>query len=156
MLNKKGEGYIAICILIVILCMLLAIFISFVSAVNIVKQTKRNARVVLDNYVMQNSIEIYDEIKNGSTDIEDLDSFSYADALAEFCTFEKTRVYMYSLDSEGNIQYRLTMPILSYTTENKLMLKVSFKIIIPMDFAGIHIKNAIVPVTITSELKSKY
>ena len=138
MLNKKGEGYIAICILIVILCMLLAIFISFVSAVNIVKQTKRNARVVLDNYVMQNSIEIYDEIKNGSTDLEDLDSFSYADALAEFCTFEKTGVYMY------------------YTTENKLMLKADFKVIIPMDFAGIHIKNAIVPVTITSELKSKY
>ena len=156
MLNKKGDGYIPICILIVILCMMLAIFITFVSAVNVVRQIKRNARVVLDNYVMQNSIEIYDEIKNGTTDLEELDNDRYADALASFCTFEKSGIYMYSLDSEGNTQYRLTKPILSYTTENKLMLKVDFSIIIPMDFAGIHIKNAVVPVTITSELKSKY
>lgn len=156
MLNKKGDGYIPICVLIVILCMMLAIFITFVSAVNIVRQTKRNSRVVLDNYVMQNSIEIYDEIKNGSTDLEELDSDRYADALASFCTFEKSGGYMYSLDSEGNTQYRITKPNLSYTTENKLMLQVNFNVIIPMDFAGIHINDAVVPVSITSEFKSKY
>ena len=136
--------------------MMLAIFITFVSAVNIVRQTKRNARVVLDNYVMQNSIEIYDEIKNGTTDLEELDSDRYTDALASFCTFEKSGIFMYSLDSEGNSQYRITKPILSYTTENKLMLKVEFNVIIPMDFAGIYITNAVVPVSITSELKSKF
>lgn len=156
MLNKKGDGYIPICILIVILCMMLAIFITFVSAVNIVRQTKRNARVVLDNYVMQNSIEIYDEIKNGTTDLEELDNDRYADSLASFCTFEKSGGYMYSLDSEGNTQYRITKPNLFYTTENKLMLQVNFNVIIPMDFAGIHINDAVVPVSITSEFKSKY
>ena len=136
--------------------MMLAIFITFVSAVNIVRQTKRNSRVVLDNYVMQNSIEIYDEIQNGTTDLAELDSDRYADALASFCTFEKSGVYMYSLDSEGNTQYRITKPILSYTTDNKLMLKVDFNVIIPIDFAGIHINDAVVPVSITSEFKSKF
>ena len=71
-MNRKGEGYIDVCVLIIILCMILSVLTEAVAAVNVVKMTERNARVVLDNFVMVNAIEIFDSIKNGNDDTESL------------------------------------------------------------------------------------
>ena len=59
MKNKKGEGYVSTCVMIVVICMLLSVFVTFAVAVNTVKTVECNSRVVLDSFVMQNSIEIY-------------------------------------------------------------------------------------------------
>lgn len=156
MLNKKGDGYIPICILIVILCMMLAIFINFVSAVNIVRQTKRNARVVLDNYVMQNSIEIYDEIKNGNDHIEVIDTSSYINAFSSFNSLDLSDDMLYCYDDEGNELYRIMIPVISFVQEKQLKIKLEFDIIIPMYFAGIRVVEATVPVNVTSLFNEKY
>lgn len=156
MLNKKGDGYIPICILIVILCMMLAIFINFVSAVNIVRQTKRNARVVLDNYVMQNSIEIYDEIKNGNDHIEVIDTSGYINAFSSFNSLDLSDDMLYCYDDEGNELYRIMIPVISFVQEKQLKIKLEFDIIIPMYFAGIRVVEATVPVNVTSLFNEKY
>lgn len=62
MKSKRAEGYVSTCVMIVIICMLLSVFVTFAVAVNTVKTVKRNSRVVLDSFVMQNSIEIYNSI----------------------------------------------------------------------------------------------
>lgn len=64
MINKRGDGYISTCVMIVIVCMLLSVFVTFAVSVNTVKTVERNSCVVLDSFVMKNSITIYDSIKN--------------------------------------------------------------------------------------------
>ena len=61
--NKRGEGYIQVCVLIIVICMILSVFVTFASAVNVVRLTERNTKTVLESYVTKNSIEIYNAIK---------------------------------------------------------------------------------------------
>jgi multisubunit Na+/H+ antiporter MnhG subunit len=59
MRNKRGDGYITTCVMVVIICMLIAVFVTFTTAVSVVRMTERNSKIVLDSYVMKNSILIY-------------------------------------------------------------------------------------------------
>ena len=52
--NKRGEGYIWICVLVLVICMLLSIFITFASAVNVVRVVEKNSKTVLENFLMKN------------------------------------------------------------------------------------------------------
>lgn len=83
MKNKKGEGYVSTCVMIVVICMLLSVFVTFAVAVNTVKTVERNSRVVLDSFVMQNSIEIYDSIKQGNNETNEIDADEYREALSD-------------------------------------------------------------------------
>ena len=81
MRNKRGEGYITTCVMVVIICMLVAVFVTFTTAVSVVRITERNSKIVLDSYVMKNSILIYDSIKNGNDYTVDLNEDVYIDDL---------------------------------------------------------------------------
>ena len=63
--NKRGEGYIFPCLMIIVVCMILSVLIFFATSVSLVRITEKNSRIVLDSYVMQNSIQIYHSIKQG-------------------------------------------------------------------------------------------
>ena len=58
--NERGDGYIQACVTILILCMLIAVCLTFVTTVNTIRVVERNTRIVLDSFVMENSIIIYD------------------------------------------------------------------------------------------------
>lgn len=62
--NKRAEGYILPCVMIVIVCMLLSVFVVFFNSVNVVRMTERNSKTVLESYLMKNSILIYNSIRN--------------------------------------------------------------------------------------------
>ena len=70
--NKRGEGYVQVCVLIIVICMILSVFVTFASAVNVVRLTERNSKTVLESYLMKNSIEIYDSIKQGNNDADSM------------------------------------------------------------------------------------
>ena len=156
MFNKKGDGYISTCVLIVILCMLISVFVTFVSAVNIVRQTKRNARVVLDGFVMTNSIEIYDSIKNGNDHTEEIDASEYINEFSSFNSLDLSNGMLYCYDDDGNELYRITAPDVSFVREKRLKIKSEFVIIIPIYFAGIRVTEATVPIKVVSLLTEKY
>ena len=155
-MNRKGEGYISVCVLIIILCMILSVLSEAVAAVNVVKMTERNARVVLDNFVMVNAIEIYGSIKNGNDDTESIDAQEYVDAFAEFCTFEKSGGYMYALDSDRNEMYRISVPTVGFEDMNKLKIYSSFTLYYPLYFFGVHVTTAQIPVTVISRYNDKF
>ena len=153
---KKGEGHIWPCVLTVILCMLLAVFITFANSVAVVKQTIRNSRVVLDNYVMTDSIAIYNAIKQGSDKDESLNAAKYRSALADFCTFAQSGSYYYNYDDDGNVQYYISAPSLSYVKDKSLKIETHYKIYVPIYFAGVRVGTAEVPVSVRSKLTEKW
>ena len=154
--NKRGEGYVQVCVLIIVICMLLSVFVTFAGAVNVVRITERNAKTVLENYVMKNSIRIYNSIKQGTNETDAIDEDEFIDDLASFCTFHKVGDFLYHNNADGDTDYFITMPRIDFSEANRLRLVVTYRTYIPLYFAGRHISTAIVPVTVKINLEGKF
>lgn len=154
--NKRGDGYVFPCVMVVVLCMLTAVFIFFVTTASMVRVTKENSQTVLDSYIMKNSIEIYDSIKQGNDYTEAIDRDVYIDSLCSFCTLEKVGSYLYHYDGNGKLQYRITKPTITFRQENTLKIRLQYRIYIPIWFEGKIFRYAIVPVTVDSSFSEKF
>ncbi len=156
MRNKRGDGYIATCVTVVILCMLVAVFMTFTTAVSVVRITEKNSRIVLDSFVMKNSILIYDSIKNGNDYTVELDEDVYIEDLCDFCTFEKSGNFLYAYSSDRKLKYRLSKPNVSFSTEGELKVYASYTVYVPITFGGIVIDTAEIPIKVESRFNDKF
>ena len=156
MRNKRGDGYITTCVMVVIICMLIAVFVTFTTAVSTIKITERNSKIVLDSYVMKNSILIYDSIKNGNDYTVELNEDVYIDDLCAFCTFEKSGGFLYAYSGDGKQKYRISEPTVSFSTEGTLKVYASYTVYVPIDFAGVVISTAEIPITVESKFNEKF
>ena len=154
--NKRGEGYVQICVLVLILCLILSIFLTFVYAVNFVRITERNAETVLESYVMKNSIRIYNSIKQGTNETDAIDAREYVNDLTSFCTFNKIRDRLYHYDGDGNVDYYISEPTVRFAEKNKLKLIVTYTTYVPIYFAGTQVTTATIPVTVKLNLEGKF
>ena len=154
--NKRGDGYIQACVMILILCMLIAVCLTFASTVHTIRVVQRNARIVLDSFVMENSIIIYDSIKNGHDFTEAVDVSRFQAKLADYNNLTKSGTYYYHYDPDGDLDYRITTPVLSMTQTNSLKIAADYTITIPLYFAGMQISTVSIPITVESQLTSKF
>ena len=154
--NKRGEGYVQVCVLILIVCMLLAVFITFATAVNMVWLTERNAKTVLESYVMKNSIRIYNSIKQGMNETDAIDAGEYISDLTSYCTFHKIQDRLYHYDGDGKVDFYISEPTVTFAERNKLKLIVSYTTYIPIYFAGTQVTTATIPVTVKLNLEGKF
>ena len=154
--NKRGDGYFQACVMILILCMLIAVCLTFVTAVNTIRVVERNARIVLDSFVMENSIIIYDSIKNGHDFTEAVDVSRFQAKLADYNNLTKSGAYYYHYDPDGDLDYCITTPVLSMTQTNSLKIAADYTITIPIYFAGIQVTQVSIPVTVESKWTDKF
>ena len=105
---------------------------------------------------MKNSILIYDSIKNGNDYTVELDEDVYIDDLCDFCTFEKSGSFLYAYSSEGNLKYRISKPMVSFSTEGTLKVYARYTVYVPIDFAGVVISTAEIPITVESKFNEKF
>ena len=154
--NKRGEGYVQVCVLIIVICMILSVFVTFASAVNVVRLTERNSKTVLESYLMKNSIEIYDSIKQGNNDADSLNANVYISDLSDFCTFVKIGNYYYHRDENGRTEYYISKPTVGFTETGKLRLYVSYNLYVPIYFDNVKISTAKIPITVKIDLEERY
>lgn len=154
---KRGEGYISVCVLLIVVCMLLSVFVTFANAINVVKMTERNSRVVLDNFVMQDAIEIFDSIKRGNSKNATIDRNAYTDKLLNFCTFVKNGNYLYAYDSKRQEIFKLSLPTMGYSDASGILkLYVSYNVYVPLYFCGTKVTTATIPIKVYSKYTDKY
>lgn len=154
--NKRGDGYIQACVMILILCMLIAVCLTFVTTVNTIRVVERNARIVLDSFVMENSIIIYDSIKNGHDFTEAVDVSQFRAKLADYNDLTLSGRYYYHYGPDGDLDYRITTPYLSMTQTNSLKIAANYTITIPIYFAGVKVTQVSIPVTVESKWTDKF
>lgn len=154
--NKRGEGYIQVCVLIIVICMILSVFVTFASAVNVVRLTERNTKTVLESYVTKNSIEIYNAIKQGDNSVNSLTSSLFVSDLTEFCTFVKSGSLLYHYGADGKADYYITTPAMSLSSDNKLKLLIRYTLYIPMYFDSVRISTVQVPITVKVDLEERF
>ena len=156
MKNKRGDGYIGTCVMILILCMILSIFIEFVATVNVKRISERNARIVLDSFVMENSIEIYDSIKTGTDFTEVVDVEQYISKYSEYNSLDFNGNMLYCCGDDGEELYRQTIPTVQLIEENRLKIIAEYTITVPLYFAGQQVTEVTVPITATSKFNPKF
>lgn len=154
--NKRAEGYITPCVMIVIVCMLLSVFVTFFNSVNVVRMMERNSKTVLESYLMKNSIIIYNSIKQGNDATSSLDTTDYIDTLCEFCTLEKQGSRLYSKDADRRVKYYISKPQVGFTQENHLKLYVRYTLYVPIYFNGTKVSTVIIPMTVKLNLDEKF
>ena len=157
MINKKrGDGYIQVCVLIIALCMLLSVLVTFAGAVNVVKLMKRNSYTVLETFVTKNSIEIYNSIKQGTNDIESFEAAECISDLSSFCTFEKIGNYYYHKDENRRTEYYISTPTIGFSEDGRLKLIMSYTLYVPIYFDNYRISTARVPITVKLNLDERF
>ena len=153
--NKRGSSYFTPCVVILILAMILSVVLFYATTKSTIETTRDNTRRVLDSYVMKNSIEIYNNIKQGNDFTEDIENSFYLSAVSSELSLDSSTGYLYTVDANGDIVYRMTNPNVTYKVDNTLQLKASYDLQIPVWFAGKIIYWFTVPVTVGSSLTLK-
>lgn len=156
MRNRRGEGTVFPCIMILVLCVIISVLIYFTCAVSAIRINKENAKNVFESYITENAIEIYDSIKQGHDKTTVLDNDEYVDKLCRYCTFVKNGNMLYSYDDEGNTKYYLTVPTITFVREDTLKIKVNYTLYYPIVFGGTQVTTAVVPVEIRSSYMERF
>jgi len=156
--NKRAEGYVQVCVLVIVICMIMSVFVTFASTVNVVRLMKRNSKTVLESYLMRDSIRIYDSIKQGTNDTEkdSLDSNFYYNSLKEFCTFETHGNYLYHKGDDGVTDYYISTPHIGFTEQGKLRLYVKYTLYVPIYFDRVKVSTAEIPIEVDLDLDERF
>lgn len=154
-LNTKGEIYVMICVYILIIATVFSVIFTYASVITKVKIQKSNTEIVFDSFVSNNSIIIYNNIKQGRNATDGVDVSQFYTAVKSFCSLNENNGKYYSTDENGTEKFSMTIPQMEYIEDEKLELYVSFTMYVPIQFAGQTVSTVKVPVKITSALTSK-
>ena len=154
--NKRAEGYVRTSIMILIFCIGIAVFTSFLTAVNIVRISKRNTYKVIDGYVTEKSIESFNSIKTGTDYTEQLDQAVFIDYFCEYNGMTKSGDTLIAETNGGYEKYRVKDLQLSYILDNTLKLRVEYIITVPISFGDFDVFKVEIPITVKSKLTDKF
>ena len=150
--NTKGEIYVFICVFVLVIMTVFSVIFTYASIITDVKVQKTNTEIVFDSFVSNNSIIIYNNIKQGKNATDGVDTSKFHTSLKEFCTFVEKDGKYYSIDADGSEKFNMTVPEMGFIEDEKLELYVTFTMNIPIRFAGKTVQTAHIPVKVTSEL----
>lgn len=150
-----GSGCITPCVITLVIAMILSVVLFYAQCMTIIQTTKADTERVLESFIMKNSIEIYNSIKQGHDFTEKFDENFYISQTSSELSldFSKNRLYNYGTD--GEIVYAMTNPQVTYKVDKALKLKASYTVIIPVRFAGNQISELEIPITVTRSLTLK-
>ena len=153
--NRRGSSYFTPCVVVLVIAMILSVVLFYATTKSTIETTRDNTRRVLDSYVMKHSIDIYNNIKQGNDFTEDIENSFYLSAVSSELSLDLSTGYLYTVDANGDIVYRMTNPNVTYKVDNTLQLKASYDLQMPVWFAGQIIYWFTVPVTVSSSLTLK-
>lgn len=154
--SKSGISHVKTVVLVLIFAMIFSVVLTYASMMTVIQTSRDNTIRVLDNFVMHNSKEIYDSLKNGSDFSQTLDQVFYKSSLLSEFSLDNSGDIIYSKDEQGDIVYLMTNPNVSYDYNNTLKLKASYTIWIPVRFTGKLITYLRIPITVRSYYSLKY
>lgn len=153
--NKKGGGYITACVITLVIVMLLSAVLFYAQSMTIIQTTRDNAELVLESFIMENSVLIYDSIKQGHDLTEYFDENDYISEISSRFSLDIHGRSLYSYDEKGETVYVMTNPDVTYKVDNALKLNVSYTVRIPVKFASKRLFDLRIPLTVTRSLTLK-
>lgn len=142
-------------VMVLILSMVLSLVLSYASIMSAITQTKDSVERLLDSFVVKNSTQIYNSIKNGNDFTNYLSQYDFKNRFSLDNTLETDGNFFYNIDSDGNTVYKMSSPTVGYTIKNSLNLYCTYNIYFPIKFAGKHFTNLIIPIRVDTSFNLK-
>ena len=155
LLDTKGGGYITPCIITIVIALIFSAVLFYAQCMTIIQTTRDNTELVLESFIMKNSVEIYDSIKQGHDLTEYFDEDFYVSEISSRFSLDIQGDTLYNYSEEGEIIYKMTNPYVTYKVDKALKLKASYTVVIPVHFAGKRLFDLHVPLTVTRSLTLK-
>lgn len=154
-LNNRGSGYFTPCFITLGIAMILSMVLFYANVMTIIQTTKSNTERVLDSFIMKNSIEIYNSVKQGHDFTASFDENFYVSQTSSELSLDLSSNSLYSYGEKGEIVYSMTNPQITYTVDKALKLKAAYDLKIPVYFAGKYVGSITIPLTVRSEFTLK-
>jgi len=148
-------SYITPCVITIVITMILSIVLFYTQCMTIIQTTISNTERVLDSFIMKNSIEIYQSIKQGHDFTETFDENYYISQTSAELSLDLKTNRLYNYNDDGSLLYSMTNPKVTFKTDKELKLNANYTLTIPVRFAGKYIFNLNIPITVTSSLTLK-
>ena len=153
--DTRGGGYFTPCVITIVIAMILSAVLFYAQCMTIIQTTRADTERVLESFIMKNSIEIYNSIKQGHDFTEEFDKNCYISETSSELSLDISNNRLYNYGADGEIVYSMTNPNVTYKVDKALKLKVSYTVMIPVIFAGKNIFELEIPITVTRNLTLK-
>ena len=153
--DNRGGGYLTACVITIAISMILAVVLFYAQCMTIIQTTRADTERVLESFVMKNSIDIYNSIKQGHDFTEEFDENFYISETSSELSLDYSQKRLYNYGADGKIVYSMTNPNVTYKVDKALKLKASYTVMIPVVFAGEHLFDLEIPITVTRSLTLK-
>ena len=153
--DTRGGGYFTPCVITIVIAMILSAVLFYAQCMTIIQTIRADTERVLESFIMKNSIDIYNSIKQGHDFTEDFDENFYISGTSSELSLDSSKNRLYNYGADGEIVYSMTNPNVTYKVDKALKLKASYTVMIPVIFAGEHIFDLEIPITVTRSLTLK-
>ena len=153
--DNQGGGYLTACVITIAISMILAVVLFYAQCMTIIQTTRADTERVLESFVMKNSIDIYNSIKQGHDFTEEFDENFYISETSSELSLDYSQKRLYNYGADGKIVYSMTNPNVTYKVDKALKLKASYTVMIPVVFAGEYLFDLEIPITVTRSLTLK-
>ena len=153
--NNLGISHIKTAIIVLVISMLLSSVLTYAGLMTIVGTTRDNTIRVLDSFVMHNSTEIFDSLKNGTDFTRAIDGTFYKDILKDELSLDLSGNVLYCVGEDGETLWSMTNPTVTFEYANTLKLNATYTVIIPVCFAGREITRLNLSQTVKSYYTTK-
>lgn len=152
--NKKGFSYVETVCWILVLCMLLSIILTYATLMIQTQTAQNNTQRVLDSFVTDNSVAIYNSLKNGHDTTKSLDGDYFIATLSNEMALDFDGSTLYFMTADNEEMYRMTKLRVNYEIDRKnhLKLQATYNIVFPVFFAG----NKITDLSIAQKVVAYY
>lgn len=154
--SKKAMSYINICTVIILLAILISVLMNFSLVFNVAVSQRITAKHALDQYIEQNTLDIYQEIKQNASQMQNLNPDDFTSILKTDQALIKNQNELLYKDSSGKTIYKISDIRLSYDVQDMPKLKLEYHLHIPMQFIGEIAFWTDIPVALHSQYNPKF
>ena len=131
MQNQKGEGTIWACVITIVVCMLLALFLTFFEALESVKSSKQAAKTVLNAMVTENAADVFTTLRDSENDTGQIAESLYIERLTAFAELSANGETL-TKAKDGREVYSLSLPQITVEEEDST-LTVAYTLSVPLN-----------------------
>lgn len=135
--SRSGSAHILTCCVILAICMIWSALLFYLSDVSVVQAQRKNAEHLLDQYIQNNGIWIYTQIKQESGTTDAVMTEKYLSYLQTQLGLTKAADgKYYACDADGDVRYAMYDVQLRYLETDVPKLRLTYTLHYPMQIFG--------------------
>lgn len=154
--NKKGASYIHWTLILLALLIIIAFVLSYVLSINVVNSQQKLAQIALDEYVDENAIAIYSEVKESDSFTPALNPDKFITKLISGDNLVLEGETYIAYTSDNHIRYKISDISLQFIEDFTPQIRAKYTISVPLEFNGNRVSWIDIPTTLESRFIPKF